>query len=95
MSLARKVRQERDSLPGDAPGRFAVRRLRVRSGPHDRARSFTSNDAAQEAWRILLVDDEPTQRLIMARLLKRAGYSVESPATAGKRSRSSPPAISS
>jgi two-component system cell cycle response regulator len=31
----------------------------------------------QEAWRILLVDDEPTQRLIMARLLKRAGYSVE------------------
>jgi diguanylate cyclase (GGDEF)-like protein len=33
--------------------------------------------AAQEAWHILLVDDEPTQRLIMARLLKRAGYSVE------------------
>ena len=32
---------------------------------------------AQEAWRILLVDDEPTQRLIMARLLKRAGYNVE------------------
>ena len=32
---------------------------------------------ATEAWRILLVDDEPTQRLIMARLLKRAGYSVE------------------
>jgi two-component system cell cycle response regulator len=31
----------------------------------------------QEAWRILLVDDEPTQRLIMARLLKRAGYNVE------------------
>jgi two-component system, cell cycle response regulator len=29
------------------------------------------------AWRILLVDDEPTQRLIMARLLKRAGYEVE------------------
>ncbi len=28
-------------------------------------------------WRILLVDDEPTQRLIMARLLKRAGYVVE------------------
>jgi diguanylate cyclase (GGDEF)-like protein len=28
-------------------------------------------------WRILLVDDEPTQRLIMARLLKRAGYEVE------------------
>jgi diguanylate cyclase (GGDEF)-like protein len=33
--------------------------------------------SSQEAWRILLVDDEPTQRLIMARLLKRAGYSVE------------------
>jgi two-component system, cell cycle response regulator len=31
----------------------------------------------QPPWRILLVDDEPTQRLIMARLLKRAGYSVE------------------
>jgi diguanylate cyclase (GGDEF)-like protein len=28
-------------------------------------------------WRILLVDDEPTQRLIVARLLKRAGYEVE------------------
>jgi two-component system, cell cycle response regulator len=28
-------------------------------------------------WRILLVDDEPTQRLIMARLLKRAGDEVE------------------
>jgi len=29
------------------------------------------------AWRVLLVDDEPTQRLITARLLKRAGYHVE------------------
>ena len=28
-------------------------------------------------WRVLLVDDEPTQRLITARLLKRAGYQVE------------------
>ena len=39
----------------------------------------TSSSAApvQPAWRILLVDDEPTQRLIMARLLKRAGYEVE------------------
>jgi diguanylate cyclase (GGDEF)-like protein len=36
-----------------------------------------STDAAQPPWRILLVDDEPTQRLIMARLLKRAGYEVE------------------
>jgi len=33
--------------------------------------------AAPIDWRILLVDDEPTQRLIMARLLKRAGYEVE------------------
>ena len=33
--------------------------------------------AAAVVWRILLVDDEPTQRLIMARLLKRAGYLVE------------------
>jgi len=32
---------------------------------------------AASVWRILLVDDEPTQRLIMARLLKRAGYLVE------------------
>ncbi|MBL8270399.1 diguanylate cyclase [Steroidobacter sp.] len=36
-----------------------------------------SDPAAQPAWRILLVDDEPTQRLIMARLLKRNGYEVE------------------
>ena len=28
-------------------------------------------------WRVLLVDDEPTQRLITARLLKRAGYQVD------------------
>lgn len=33
--------------------------------------------AAPIDWRILLVDDEPTQRLIMARLLKRAGYEVD------------------
>ena len=39
--------------------------------------AVSSSATAQEAWRILLVDDEPTQRLIMARLLKRAGYSVE------------------
>lgn len=37
----------------------------------------SDNSAAQPAWRILLVDDEPTQRLIMARLLKRGGYEVE------------------
>ncbi|WP_116808844.1 diguanylate cyclase [Steroidobacter cummioxidans] len=37
----------------------------------------SDNPAAQPAWRILLVDDEPTQRLIVARLLKRAGYEVE------------------
>ena len=36
-----------------------------------------ARSAARTAWRILLVDDEPTQRLIMARLLKRAGYEVE------------------
>ncbi len=29
------------------------------------------------AWRVLLVDDEPTQRLITARLLKRAGFQVD------------------
>jgi two-component system, cell cycle response regulator len=36
-----------------------------------------ATSTTQPAWRILLVDDEPTQRLIMARLLKRAGYQVE------------------
>src|SRR3954465_3730641 len=36
-----------------------------------------SSPEVQTRWRILLVDDEPTQRLIMARLLKRAGYDVE------------------
>lgn len=39
-----------------------------------------TSPSAQSAWRILLVDDEPTQRLIMARLLKRAGYEVETAA---------------
>ena len=39
----------------------------------------TPGSAATEPaeWRVLLVDDEPTQRLITARLLKRAGYQVE------------------
>ena len=37
----------------------------------------TQTPTAASVWRILLVDDEPTQRLIMARLLKRAGYLVE------------------
>jgi two-component system, cell cycle response regulator len=40
----------------------------------------TAPDAAKtnaEEWRVLLVDDEPTQRLITARLLKRAGFVVE------------------
>jgi two-component system, cell cycle response regulator len=40
----------------------------------------TTQDVTPPKWRILLVDDEPTQRLIMARLLKRAGYEVESAA---------------
>jgi diguanylate cyclase (GGDEF)-like protein len=35
------------------------------------------NTQSAVSWRILLVDDEPTQRLIVARLLKRAGYEVE------------------
>lgn len=39
-----------------------------------------TSPTTQSAWRILLVDDEPTQRLIMARLLKRAGYEVETAA---------------
>jgi two-component system cell cycle response regulator len=39
--------------------------------------SAASATPAAMTWRILLVDDEPTQRLIMARLLKRAGYEVE------------------
>lgn len=39
--------------------------------------ALSSSATATPDWRILLVDDEPTQRLIMARLLKRAGYSVE------------------
>ncbi|HEY0943395.1 MAG TPA: diguanylate cyclase [Steroidobacter sp.] len=37
----------------------------------------SDNSPPQPAWRILLVDDEPTQRLIVARLLKRGGYEVE------------------
>jgi diguanylate cyclase (GGDEF)-like protein len=39
--------------------------------------SSPASSSAPAAWRILLVDDEATQRLIMARLLKRAGYEVE------------------
>ncbi|HKE96550.1 MAG TPA: response regulator, partial [Povalibacter sp.] len=47
------------------------------------AETTTASPAATQTsqppftWRILLVDDEPTQRLIVARLLKRAGYEVE------------------
>ena len=39
--------------------------------------SLTITPEPKPLWRILLVDDEPTQRLILARLLKRAGYEVE------------------
>jgi two-component system cell cycle response regulator len=36
-----------------------------------------TDHAAPAEWRVLLVDDEPTQRLITARLLKRAGFAVD------------------
>ncbi|AMN47975.1 hypothetical protein ACG33_12880 [Steroidobacter denitrificans] len=36
-----------------------------------------SGSPPESRWRVLLVDDEATQRLIMARLLRRAGYEVE------------------
>lgn len=39
---------------------------------------FTASDSdAATGWPILLVDDEPTQRLIVARWLRRAGYEVD------------------
>jgi diguanylate cyclase (GGDEF)-like protein len=38
------------------------------------------NARVAAAWKILLVDDEPTQRIIVARLLKRGGYEVETAA---------------
>jgi two-component system, cell cycle response regulator len=34
-------------------------------------------DIQRTQWRVMLVDDEPTQRLITARLLKRAGFVVD------------------
>lgn len=43
-------------------------------------KSSADTPAAEQPWRILLVDDEPTQRLIMSRLLRRAGYEVETAA---------------
>lgn len=33
-------------------------------------------DASSGKWRVLLVDDEPTQRLLISRILSRAGYEV-------------------
>jgi len=51
---------------------------------HDQSHALDVDDpeGRSEAgrWRVLLVDDEPTQRLIMARLLCRAGYHVETAA---------------
>jgi two-component system cell cycle response regulator len=41
------------------------------------ATSQPTDNAAPAEWRVLLVDDEPTQRLITARLLKRAGFTVD------------------
>jgi two-component system, cell cycle response regulator len=41
------------------------------------AESTVPEPKPAEDWRVLLVDDEPTQRLITARLLKRAGFVVE------------------
>src|SRR5690606_13725610 len=50
---------------------------RLRSGGMTEPSSANVAPATPSTWRILLADDEPTQRLIMARLLKRAGYEVE------------------
>ena len=61
------------------PGRIATRNVRS-----DHAYQHSTAPPAPQpllTWRILLVDDEPTQRLIMARLLKRAGYRSKSRAT--------------
>ena len=44
--------------------------------------SSTAATPPPSVWRILLVDDEPTQRLIVARLLKRAGFHAQAPVTA-------------
>ena len=51
--------------------------MRLRSAVMNEPKPSNHTPEASTAWRILLVDDEPTQRLIMARLLKRAGYLVE------------------
>lgn len=45
--------------------------------PIQTTRAASMHPESVQSWRILLVDDEPTQRLIMARLLRRAGYQVE------------------
>lgn len=37
----------------------------------------TPSTADSPIWRVLLVDDEPTQRLITARMLRRAGFEVD------------------
>ena len=39
--------------------------------------SLTPSTDDAVTWRVLLVDDEPTQRLITARMLRRAGFQVE------------------
>ena len=44
------------------------------------SRELLSGSSPESRWRVLLVDDEATQRLIMARLLRRAGYDVETAA---------------
>jgi len=41
------------------------------------ATTQATDGATPAEWRVLLVDDEPTQRLITARLLKRAGFTVD------------------
>src|SRR4051812_23041923 len=38
---------------------------------------LTPSTADSPVWRVLLVDDEPTQRLITARMLRRSGFEVE------------------
>lgn len=47
------------------------------SGAISTITSAAPGQVGQTRWRILLVDDEPTQRLILARMLRRAGYEVE------------------
>ncbi|MES1196155.1 MAG: response regulator, partial [Steroidobacter sp.] len=61
-------------MTGFTPDYFEQSNYRLMSQPLSQPDSTATADAPK--WRVLLTDDEPVQRMLIGRLLMRAGYEV-------------------